>query len=64
MIHVPLVEELRAIRRRLSEEAGLDVEKYAAMLRLVADDSKASYVTKPLLPPSREAWKPGGKEAG
>ena len=33
MINVPLLEELRATRRRLAEEQGLDVERYAAMLR-------------------------------
>ncbi len=52
MKNVPLLEELRATRRRLAEELELDAERYAAMLRGVAQDFAGVYVTEPLLPPA------------
>lgn len=33
MIHVPLLDELREIRRRLSEQCDGDMERYVRMLR-------------------------------
>jgi hypothetical protein len=45
-----LIDELRDIRRKLAEEQLLDVERYAAMLRRVADASPGRYVDKPLVP--------------
>ena len=49
MMHIPLIDELRAIRRRLAEEQELDVERYAAMLREVGRTSPVRYVTEPLV---------------
>ncbi len=51
MKNVPLVEELRAVRQRLAEEQGLDVERYAAMLRDVARTIPGTYVAEPHLGP-------------
>jgi hypothetical protein len=45
-----LIDELRDIRRRLAEEQMLDFERFAAMLRKVADASPGTYVSKPLAP--------------
>jgi hypothetical protein len=45
-----LIDELRDIRRQLAEEQMLDVERYAAMLRKVADASPGRYIDKPLMP--------------
>ena len=50
MKNVPLIDELHAIRRRLAQEQGLDVEKYAAMLREVARRLPGAYLTQPVLP--------------
>lgn len=50
MIDVPLIDELCEVRRRLSEEQQGDPERYAAMLRQVAQDLPGSYVTEPLHP--------------
>ena len=47
---IPLIDELRDVRRRLAEEEMLDVERYAAMLRKVAAASPGRYVDKPLMP--------------
>ena len=44
------IDKLRDIRRLLAEEQMLDVERYAAMLRKVADASPGKYVDKPLVP--------------
>ncbi len=52
MKDVPLLDELRATRRRLAEDLELDVERYAAMLRAFAQTSAGKYVTEPLLPPA------------
>jgi hypothetical protein len=52
MKDVPLLDELRATRHRLAQELELDAERYAAMLRGVAQASAGEYVTEPLLPPA------------
>jgi hypothetical protein len=64
MKDVPLLDELRAIRRRLAEEMQLDAERYAAMLRGVAQDSAGEYITKPFLPPASSPKDATFKEAG
>jgi len=51
MKNVPLIDELRAVRQRLAEEQELDVDRYAAMLREVAQTLPGNYVREPLLPP-------------
>jgi hypothetical protein len=53
MINLPLLDELRVIRRRLSEEMGNDVERYAAMLQAGAEDPAAEYISEPVLPTPR-----------
>jgi hypothetical protein len=45
-----VIDELRETRRQLAEEQMLDVDRYAAMLRKVADASPGKYVDKPLVP--------------
>ena len=45
-----VIDELREIRKQLAEEHMLDVERYAAMLRKMADASPGTYVDKPLVP--------------
>jgi len=50
MKNVPTIDELRAIRLRLAEQQQCDVEKYAAMLREVAQTLPGDYLTQPLLP--------------
>jgi hypothetical protein len=52
MIDIPLVEELRETRRRLAEQCGGDLQRYAAMLQEVARTLPGVYVTQPLLPPA------------
>jgi hypothetical protein len=61
---VPLLDELRAIRRRLAEEVELDAERYAAMLRSVAQASAGEYVYKPFLPRASPPKAAPFKEAG
>jgi hypothetical protein len=51
MKDVPLLDELRATRQRLAEEQGLDVDRYAAMLRDTAWVAPGRYVTEPVLRP-------------
>jgi hypothetical protein len=53
MKDIPLIDELRAIRRRLAEEQELDMDRYAEMLREVARTSPGEYVTEPILFPLR-----------
>lgn len=53
MKNVPLLEELRDIRRRLAHEQEFDVERYAAMLRDVARSQPGRYLTQPILPPAQ-----------
>ena len=50
MIEIPLIDELRETRRRLSEACGNDVARYAEMLREVATRVPGHYVTRPLTP--------------
>lgn len=50
MIENPVLEELRAIRRRLAEEHHFDIERYAMMLREVAQSIPGTYITQPILP--------------
>jgi len=51
MNNVPLLDELRDIRRRLAQEQELNVERYAAMLQDVARSQPGHYLTQPVLPP-------------
>lgn len=46
MIEIPLIDELREIRRRLSEANSTDPSRYAAMLRQVAQALPGTYVTQ------------------
>ena len=50
MIEIPLIDELREIHRRLSEDQGNNPVRFAAMLRGISRKSTATYVTKPLWP--------------
>ena len=52
MIDIPLIDELREVRRRLSERCGCDAERYARMLQEEASQFTGRYVTKPLTPVS------------
>jgi hypothetical protein len=50
MIDIPTIDELRETRRRLAEHSGLDIQRYAALLKEAAPQSTGPYVSKPLLP--------------
>jgi hypothetical protein len=50
VIDIPTIDELRETRRRLAEEAGLNVERYAGLLRAAASERPVAYVSTPLLP--------------
>ena len=50
MIDIPLVDELREVRRLLSEQCGCDAERYAKMLQKEASQFTGRYVTMPLIP--------------
>lgn len=50
MKNVPMLDELRDIRRRLAQEQEFDVERYAAMIREVARNQPGRYLTQPILP--------------
>jgi hypothetical protein len=50
MKEIAVIEELRAVRKRLANEQELDVHRYAAMLREVGKASPAEYVSEPFLP--------------
>jgi hypothetical protein len=52
MIEIPLIDELREVRRRLAEACQGDVARYAQMLRQKSRIKPESYVTKPLIPPT------------
>jgi len=45
------LDELREVRRKLAEQEMFDVERYADMLRKMAEASSRTYVDKPLVPP-------------
>lgn len=51
MIDIPVVNELRETRRRLAEQCGSDVHRYAAMLEDLSRTLPGIYVKQPLLPP-------------
>ncbi len=53
MSNVPVLDELRDIRRRLAQEHEFDLERYAAMLRDVARSLPGRYLTQPVLPPTQ-----------
>jgi len=61
MIDVPLIDELREVRRRLAEACQGDVVRYAQMLHDRSRVKPENYVTKPLLP-SRPEAQPSSKE--
>ncbi len=48
MIEIPLIDELREVRRRLSDDSGGDVGRYAEMLKQVGQDLPGPYITRPL----------------
>jgi hypothetical protein len=50
MIDIPTIGELRETRRRLAEQSGLDVRRYAALLQQAAPRPAGPYVSTPLLP--------------
>ncbi len=50
MIKIPLLDKLREVRRRLSEEQNNDPARYAEMLRRMAQDRPGTYITEPLPP--------------
>ncbi len=62
MISIPPIEELRETRRRLAEELGGDVRRYAAMLREVARKLPGTYVDQPLLPGANALAEPVAEE--
>ncbi len=55
MIDIPLINELREIRRRLSAASQEDVVRYAQMLQDETQTFPGTHVLKPLVPstPSR-----------
>jgi hypothetical protein len=63
MKNVPLIDELRATRQRLAQEVALDVERYAAMLRGVAENIPGDYVTEPFLPLVETSLDTGGRKS-
>jgi hypothetical protein len=54
MIQIPLLDELRAIRRRLSEQCQGDMERYARMLQETKRPPGMKTRSEPFLPPPRE----------
>lgn len=65
MIDIPTLDELRGTRRRLSEEAGLDIQRYAILLQEAARRQPGTYVSTPLLPqPLSPPLAPAGLEPG
>jgi len=50
MTDILVVEELRETRRRLAEQCGSDVQRYAAMLQELSRAMPGIYVKQPLLP--------------
>ena len=51
MTDILVIEELRAARRRLAEQCGSDVQRYAVMLQELSRALPGVYVNQPLLPP-------------
>jgi hypothetical protein len=64
MKNVPLLDELRAIRRRLAQEQELDVQRYADMLRDVVRSQPGRYLTQPILPPTQSRGGDDVRHAG
>jgi len=64
MKEIPLIEELRAIRQRLAQEQGLDVQRYEAMLREAARTTPGKYVAEPFLPQPESALDVRAQNAG
>ncbi len=64
MKDIPVIAELRAIRQRLAQEQELDIQRYAAMLREVAQTLPGDYVAEPLLPQTQLPMDPRAKNAG
>jgi hypothetical protein len=56
MMDIPLIDELREARRRLSEQQEDDPRRYAAMLQQTSQNLPGSYVTDPL--PAEETTHP------
>lgn len=50
MIDIPPLEELRETRRRLADQEGQNLQRYAAMLAQVSRTVPGNYVAAPLLP--------------
>lgn len=50
MMDIPLVDELREIRRRLAEQCGGDAHRYAAMLQEFSRTLPGNHVKQPLSP--------------
>ena len=53
MIQIPPLDELREVRRRLSEACGNDPARYAEMLREMARNNPGPYITQPMWTGSR-----------
>ncbi len=53
MIEIPLIDELREIRRKLAEACGSDPKRYADMLREGAKAQPTNYITEPLPSPPK-----------
>jgi hypothetical protein len=51
MMDIPVVNELREIRRQLAVQCGNDAHRYAAMLQELSRTLPGVYVKQPLLPP-------------
>ncbi len=64
MKDVPLLDELRATRRRLAEDLELDANRFGAMLPGAAQPSAGEYVPEPFPPPASSAKDAAFKEAG
>jgi hypothetical protein len=60
VIDIPLIDELREVRRQLSEQCGCDAERYAEMLQEEASQFTGRYVTKPLIPAATTLPRTGG----
>lgn len=64
MIDIPTIDELRDTRRRLAEHSGLDIQRYATMLKQTAPRQAGTYVSTPLLPqPMSPPYQPIAVEA-
>jgi hypothetical protein len=49
MIDIPTIDELRAARGRLAEQAGLDSQRYATLIQDLGPERAVTYVSRPLL---------------